>query len=49
MWVVDKTARKEGWLYTKTYLYDAYITAALYNSTFERFSLSFDVGFSTNS
>ena len=47
--MVDSTARKEGRLCTETYLYDAYITASLYNSTFERISLNFDVGFSTNS
>ena len=47
--MVDSTTRKEGRLCTETYLYDAYITASLYNSTFERISLSFNVGFSTNS
>ena len=30
--MVDSTARKEGRLCTETYLYDAYITASLYNS-----------------
>ena len=49
MRMVDSTARKEARLRTETYLYDAYITASLYNSAFERISLSFDVGFSTSS